>query len=339
MKKGVLLNIAAITLLLVFYSFEAFSQTDFFYSSGDKKQMTISEKAVVIKFKEDITISEINTFLSSNDAIQEINPLLLAGTKGFFKASLKSITDINQLVESLKGKTEVKAVNNVYAIEGIEAVPYDQFMIQFKPAVDRYQVEAFNKQHDVENIEMNIKVDNLYRLRVTEKSDLSVVDMAKLYYESFPSEWSVPDFIVPVQLYEPNDTYFSNQYYLHNTGQTGGLTDADIDALEAWNITTGSSSITVAVIDEGGSSHQDLPANRIVAGYDYFFLDSDPSPGGNRAHGMACAGIIAATQNNNAGISGIAPECKVMHIRMMGDYGYFASINNIANAIDFTWQN
>lgn len=339
MKKQLLRNIVYLTLFLIFQASVTFSQTDFYYSRGEKVQMTVSAEAVVIKFKEDITANEINTFLSAEDAIQDMNPLTLAGAKGFFKATLKSQTNLNQLSERLKGKTEVIALNNVYYIEGLEAVPYDQFMVQFKSSVNRSQVEALNKQHDVEIIEMNISVDHLYRLRVTEKSDLSVVDMAKLYHESLPSEWSTPDFIVPIQLYTPNDPYFSNQYYLHNTGQTGGVTDADIDALEAWNITIGSSSITVAVIDEGGSSHPDLPASRLVAGYDYFYLDSDPSAGGNEAHSMASAGVVAGTQNNSEGITGVAPGSKVMHIRIFDECGNGASISNIANSIDFAWQN
>ena len=50
----------------------------------------------------------------------------------------------------------------------------------------------------------------------------------------------------------PNDTNFSSLWGMHNTGQTGGTArDADIDAPEAWDISTGSSSVIVAVIDTG----------------------------------------------------------------------------------------
>jgi len=339
MKKLTLINCVIIATFFIFSAIEAFSQTDFYYSRGKKIPIIVSSDAVVIKFKDVKTEYAANKIISTENMVKDIKPISVPQAEKFFKASLKPKTDVKQLIDRLKKKTEVEIVNYVYIVDGLEAVPYDQFSIQFKPSVNREQVEALNKLHNVEIIEMNVSVPNLFRLRVTETSDLSVVDMAKLYYESLPAEWSVPDFFMPVQLYTPNDTYFTNQYYLHNTDQTGGVTDADIDAIEAWNVSTGSSSITVAVIDEGGSSHEDLPTNRIVAGYDYCYLDTDPSPGGNQAHGMACAGVIAATQNNSLGVTGVAPNCKVMPVRIFDDYGSGASNANIANAIDFAWQN
>ena len=63
----------------------------------------------------------------------------------------------------------------------------------------------------------------------------------------------------------PNDPQYSKLYGLNNTGQTGGNADADIDAPEAWNVTTGSPNVTVAVIDTGVDfSHPDLSPQQWV---------------------------------------------------------------------------
>ena len=80
----------------------------------------------------------------------------------------------------------------------------------------------------------------------------------------------------------PNDPLFSDQWGLNNTGQTGGTWDADIDAPEAWTITTGSMSTVVAVLDTGiDYTHEDLYLNiwlnegEIPAGLASNLIDAD----------------------------------------------------------------
>ena len=97
-------------------------------------------------------------------------------------------------------------------------------------------------------------------------------------------------------------------------------------AAAAWDISTGSSSIVVAVIDEGVDvNHADLQAN-MVAGYDA--VTADPTPGGipgnansTDGHGTCCAGIIAAVGNNGIGVAGVTWNSKIMPIRIgFGNY-------------------
>ncbi len=122
----------------------------------------------------------------------------------------------------------------------------------------------------------------------------------------------------------PNDEYFSEQWYLHNTGQiclygTGGTPNADINAPEAWEITTGDPNIIVAVPDTGvDSNHPDLVANP-VRGYDFFEDDEHPEPdytGSNNSHGTMCAGLVAAQGNNGTGVTGVTWNCKIMPIKI-----------------------
>jgi len=341
MKKRGLIYFVKITMFILILAIITYSQTNFFYSRGKKIPISEDSNAIVIKFKEGTTPTALNTILNNEDALQDLKSFSFQQARLFYKASLKSQTNVNQIINRLKDISEVEKIDHVYILGGVEAIPFDHFLVKFKPSVDRVQIEALNEQHNVEIVETRVSIPNLYRLRLTSNSDLSVVDMAKLYYESLPAEWSKPDFIVPVELNGiPNDTYFSNQYYLHNTGQTGGVTDADIDAPEAWDITKGSSSIAIAVIDCGVCPHEDLPSDRILPGYDYCYVpDNDPSPGGNNAHGMAVAGIIAASGNNSLGISGIAPECKIIPVRIFDDRGNGVGSGYDAEAIDFAWQN
>ena len=74
----------------------------------------------------------------------------------------------------------------------------------------------------------------------------------------------------------PNDTYYTSQWGLNNTGQaisyngnTVGTPGSDIDAERAWDITTGSSNVIIAILDTGiDLDHPDL-ASGLVDGYNF----------------------------------------------------------------------
>jgi len=133
-------------------------------------------------------------------------------------------------------------------------------------------------------------------------------------------EWAAPNIAFSPKLcgqVMPNDEYFYMQWHLHNTGETFGTPNADINAPEAWEITTGHPNIVVAVLDTGvDSSHPDL-VNNLVHGYDFHDDDDLPDPvgGPDSAHGTMCAGLIAAEGNNEIGVVGVTWKCKIMPIR------------------------
>ncbi len=137
---------------------------------------------------------------------------------------------------------------------------------------------------------------------------------------------------------EPNDPLFSNQWQWLNTGQTGGLIDADTDADLAWDISRGGvtakgDTIVVAIIDDGlDYTHPDIEANAWVNhaevpnnGFDddeNGYIDdvfgwnvfSDSPDVFNQGHGLSVAGMIGAVGNNGIGITGINWNVKLMTI-------------------------
>ena len=129
----------------------------------------------------------------------------------------------------------------------------------------------------------------------------------------------------------PSDTYFSQQWHLQTWESNYG-----INAESAWDVTTGSSDVTVAVLDTGKINHPDL-TGKWLPGYDFVQNDTDPTdpgltPGDSSVsnwHGTAIAGIIAGATNNSLGISGINWNSKIIPIRVgTGDGGYDSNIIN-----------
>lgn len=100
----------------------------------------------------------------------------------------------------------------------------------------------------------------------------------------------------------PNDEHYENgdQWGLNNYGQDGGKFDADIDAPEAWQITTGTN-VLVGVIDDGVDAvHEDLLGK--VSGDAGVYAGNVSWAFG---HGTHVAGIIAGIGNNTVGIAGV----------------------------------
>lgn len=160
-------------------------------------------------------------------------------------------------------------------------------------------------------------------------------------------EYMEPNYLVST-LATPNDPDFPKLWGLDNTGQTGGKSDADIDAPEAWNIATGGT-VTIAVIDTGVDyTHSDLLANmwkntKEVAGngidddgngyvddvYGYDFASKDGDPMDDNLHGTHCAGTIAGVGNNSKGVAGVNWKAKIMALKFLGGNGG----GDVANAI------
>jgi serine protease len=128
-----------------------------------------------------------------------------------------------------------------------------------------------------------------------------------------------PNYILKAFATEPDDPLYSRQWHYPL-----------INLPDAWDVSTGSSDVTVAVIDTGVlSGHPDLDG-QLVAGYDFVDGDDDPTDEDTLHHGTHVAGTVAAASDNGLGVAGVAWNAKVMPLRVLDANGS----GNVADVLE-----
>jgi subtilisin family serine protease len=109
----------------------------------------------------------------------------------------------------------------------------------------------------------------------------------------------------------PNDFHYGKQRNIWER----------VNAPAGWHITRGRSTTVIAIVDTGiYLRHPDL-RSKLVPGND-FVGDREPaSPNDGHGHGTHVAGIAAAVTNNTTGVAGTCPNCKLMPVRVLNDFG------------------
>jgi hypothetical protein len=283
-----------------------------YYGKAGPVQLPLAPDMITVMIDEAFFVNW-DTILASDSAIdrsQELEPLW----GGFFVIHLRSGNDPLSLIARLITRSDIAFAYPVFLNpEGKSVYITNHVVVNFNNLASIAQIDSIYAAHDF-TVTRTLFHNPRYQVLTLPKHHAgSPIDIANQIFEAGLAEMSQPSFILPMELhYNPNDTYWQNQWYFKNTGQFGGPADVDIDLDEAfdyamaWNDT-----ILIAMIDNGLMSHPDFPQERIAWGWDYaggaeWEGDSDYYPkGGLDPHGLAVTGIVAATTNNSAGLSGV----------------------------------
>lgn len=301
--------------------------------------------------------------------IEEKNELtLLFGTYGSFKGQFRSFLDNHFLVFELK--TEYRnSVNINSIINSFESLEYIEYISTIKEynynhvahlrewivkTVPNYNLNILIKELRNNGLEFYVQSEHLsdcYIFNMSKETKHKLDELKKLL-ESLPGVlWANKNSFYSINsTNEPDDTYYEWQWALNNIGglkQSFGTPGADLEVLKAWETTKGNSDIRIAILDSGvDTTHPEFMHN-IETGYDGLNEGTLGYPSTNFSedgHGTCCAGIIGAKENNSSGIAGIAPNCKILPVRVFmyidfnGDITGYTTHIWAANAFNWAWE-
>jgi len=232
----------------------------------------------------------------------------------------------------------------------------DRILIQPKADVPSGQLDAFHGTLGTQVLRNFPAYGNMQVLGLPAEMDVRTA--LQSYLASGFVDVAEPDFLLHTTL-TPDDPYFLSGalWYLQNTGQSGGVVDADIDAPEAWDAPVSASNIVVAIVDTGVRyTHQDLATNmwRNPTEIPGNGLDDDGNgyvddvhginaaagtgdPADLEGHGTTVAGAAGALGNNGLGTATACWSVRLMACRFYDDAGV-GSASDAITCIDYARQ-
>lgn len=207
----------------------------------------------------------------------------------------------------------------VFTPSGTAASGYrsDRILVQPKAGADEAVLSALHSINKARVLGAGRTGGGLQVLSLPPRTDVPAL-IAK-YRRSALVEFAEFDYIRHGAVTTPNDPKYldGTLWGLHNYGQNGGTSDADIDAPEAWDFVTSASGIVVAVLDSGiRYTHEDLAANMwtnpVDGSHGWNALTSTSDPSDPSGHGTLSAGVLGAAGNNGKGVVGVAWGVQMM---------------------------
>jgi subtilisin family serine protease len=316
------------------------------YTPDGKVEFILSTEKILIAFEDGLSITDQQNILSAEKGIQQLKleDLLPSPNVTIARIQLQSGETVGNLLERLNLNEQIRYANPflIYK-DGTNQGIQDRVIVRLKSRKDYNQISVAVKRFNLTVAEKNEFDPLMYVLQTSKQTPGNALDVANALHETGAFNYAEVDFLLLLKRFNTNDPSLDYQWSLDNTGsslQYNGTAGIDMEVFDAWGSTTGSSSIKVAVVDEGVDLiHPDLAGN-MLGGYDATNQGSGGAPQGDDAHGTACAGIIAASGNNNLGGTGVAYNCKIIPVRIAYSSGssWITSNTWIGNALNWSWQ-
>lgn len=320
----------------------SFAHAEFFYGGDGPIELTVDSTRVSIRLDASVPHTTIFSSVPRLGAILDDTN----ACEGFFTVSIAPGGGIYAFIDTLNNTPGVLVAEPYYLADDTIALPVgDCLVVSVGPELGHDFIDSLCTSHGTEVVRELAYMEDVYVLRNSDPLVHRLLDLANELHETAGVRYSHPVFgIKPKRFaYTLYDYYSTNQPHIKMiTGQ--------FNARSLWDFHGVQDTVVVAVIDDGVIAHEDLHQSRLMIGKDFSVVpyDNNPSPGDEQGHGIACAGIIAASHtrdsiqgtNQNTGVISISSAVKILPVKIFTDLGGGIEVPaQIADGIAYAYQN
>jgi len=355
MKKFLQLSALSTTIIILIYlsgfTFQGTSLTNYYFYKDKPYYLDLVPDAVFLELKENADEASLNNLLNEFPSLFLKRDFSFTYRKDFIYLNQSLAEEsLIELLNNLNEKEIVKNASPVFkmmegqggsdVLLGVEG----EIIAQFKPSVSDNEIEDYLNENGLNIVqEFNLSGGKTYLLEIPEGK--YAIDYANELYQTGFVNYSEPNLYFENLLQAdviPNDPLYPQQWAHHNTGNNipGGVLGTpgcDMRTDSAWLFTMGNPDVIVSIVDTGiDTLHEDLN-ERIVNGLSIDTYNNLPYAWDDNNHGTSCAGIVAATGNNNLGVIGVAPESRLFGVKIFNSFGNTNSVA-IINGLIAAWE-
>ena len=306
--------------------------------AGSRYQLEEAEDLLVVRTKQHKSIRDAVTSVATKKLLSQLIPIAEIEAADVTvlqcRTNQKDLTHLRDEARSaLKQERNIRFAGRVLREQnkGKPVVYTENLFVKFNDSLESKTCNQLISEYGLSAKKKLGYANNAYFVGAPQGTGLNIFQLANTLLKHTDVDLCHPELVKQVK----QKAAAPKQWHLKSSNVGGNIINAHVNAEQAWNISMGEN-ITIAIIDDGVDvRHEEfLSLGKIVAPRDATLNNNDPYPKFNSDnHGTACAGIACA--NGNHGASGVAPNAKLMPIRLRSGLGSQAEADAFEWAADF----